>query len=98
MENTKATEDLFTHFRRVACGDIRAAAALTLAHRMGQTGGDRKPAATPRYLNAEQAAEYLGCSVKSLYRQVELGKLVPLRGPKRSYRFTAAMLDRYLAA
>lgn len=97
MENTKATEDLFQHFRRVAFGDIQAAAALTLAHRMGPAApapAERKPT---RYLNAEQAAEYLGCSVKSLYRQVELGKLEPLRGPKRSYRFTAAMLDKYLA-
>jgi len=68
---------------------------LVLAHRMGHQPAPDKPG---RYLGAKQAAEYLGCSVKSLYRQVELGRLVPLRGPKRSYRFTAGMLDKYLAA
>ena len=96
MMNIDETLELHTQFfQRV--GSVEAAAMLTLAHRMGQQPAE-KPAATGRYLNAEQAAEYLGCSVKSLYRQVELGRLVPLRGPKRSYRFTAAMLDKYLAA
>ena len=79
-------------------GDVGAAATLALVHTLrGQPAADA-PAKTPRYLNAEQAAEYLGCSVKSLYRQVELGNLTPLRGPKRSYRFTPQMLDKYLAA
>lgn len=93
-----STLQLHREFMHHVGGDATAAAMLTLAHRMGQAepaAPERKPG---RYLNAEQAAEYVGCTVKSLYRQVELGKLVPLRGPKRSYRFTAAMLDRYLAA
>lgn len=79
-------------------GDATAAAMLVLAERLGQQPAADASAKTPRYLNAEQAAEYLGCTVKSLYRQVELGNLTPLRGPKRSYRFTPQMLDRYLAA
>lgn len=77
-------------------GDVRAAAMLVLAERWGSATD--APAKMPRYLNAAQAADYLGCTTKSLYRQVELGKLTPLRGPKRSYRFTPGMLDQYLAA
>ncbi len=49
------------------------------------------------YLDAEEAAAYLGISIKSLYGIVERGRLVPLRGPRRRYRFTTAMLDEYLA-
>jgi excisionase family DNA binding protein len=48
------------------------------------------------YLDAEAAAEYLGINVKSLYGVVERRHLVPLRGPRRSYRFTREMLDEYL--
>ena len=96
--NINETVQLHREFMQHVGGDATAAAMLTLAHRMGQQPAPEKPAPTGRYLNAEQAAEYLGCSVKSLYRQVELGKLKPLRGPKRSYRFLPAMLDKYLAA
>lgn len=45
------------------------------------------------YLDAEQAAAYLGISLKSLYGIVERGHLEPLRGPRRRYRFKATMLD-----
>jgi excisionase family DNA binding protein len=48
------------------------------------------------YLDSEKAAQYLGIDVKQLYRQVELGKLKPLRGPRNSYRFTKQQLDNYL--
>ncbi len=48
------------------------------------------------YLDSEQAAAYLGISVKSLYGQVERRRIVPFRGPKRQYRFTKDMLDEYL--
>jgi len=48
------------------------------------------------YLDAEQAAAYLGISMTSLYGQVERRHLEPLRGPRRSYRFTTKMLDDYL--
>ena len=54
------------------------------------------PAVESPYLDSEKAARYLGIDVKQLYRQVELGKLKPLRGPRKSYRFTQAMLDEYL--
>lgn len=54
------------------------------------------PAVESPYLDSEKAARYLGIDVKQLYRQVELGKLKPLRGPRNSYRFTQAMLDEYL--
>lgn len=54
------------------------------------------PAVESPYLDSEKAAAYLGIGVKQLYRQVELGKLKPLRGPRNSYRFTQTMLDDYL--
>ena len=34
--------------------------------------------------------------LKQLYRQVELSRLKPLRGPRNSYRFTKQQLDHYL--
>lgn len=58
----------------------------------GVNGRCRSP-----YLDAEEAAAYLGISVKSLYGIVERGRLEPLRGPRRRYRFTTVMLDEYLA-
>ena len=97
MNNIDETLKLQREFLPHVGGSNEAAATLALVYTLRQQPAE-KPAATGRYLNAEQAAEYLGCSVKSLYRQVELGKLKPLRGPKRSYRFTTAMLDKYLAA
>jgi hypothetical protein len=48
------------------------------------------------YLDTQQAAEYLGITIKSLYGQVERGLLEPLRGPRNCYRFTTKMLDDYL--
>ncbi len=48
------------------------------------------------YLDARQAAGFLGITVKQLYRQVELGRLRPLRGPRNVYRFTREQLDAYL--
>ena len=54
------------------------------------------PAIECPYLDSEKAAAYLGIDLKQLYRQVELGKLKPLRGPRNSYRFTQTMLDDYL--
>jgi hypothetical protein len=48
------------------------------------------------YLNAEEAAAYLGITKASLYGIVERRRIVPLRGPKRTYRFTKRMLDDYL--
>ena len=48
------------------------------------------------YLDAQQAADYLGITAKSLYGQVERRRIIPLRGPRRTYRFTAKMLDEYL--
>ena len=59
----------------------------------GEAGGrGRSP-----YLDATEAAAYLGITLKSLYGIVERGHLEPLRGPRRRYRFTSAMLDEYLA-
>lgn len=55
----------------------------------------RPPSRSP-YLAAGEAAEYLGITVSSLYGVVERGHLMPLRGPRRSYRFTESMLDEYL--
>jgi excisionase family DNA binding protein len=58
-------------------------------------GGEGGPSRSP-YLDAEQAAVYLGVTLNSLYGIVERGHLQPLRGPRRRYRFTTAMLDEYL--
>jgi excisionase family DNA binding protein len=48
------------------------------------------------YLNADEAAAYLGITKGSLYGIVERRRIEPLRGPKRTYRFTKKMLDDYL--
>jgi excisionase family DNA binding protein len=59
------------------------------------TGVERQMVASP-YLDAEQAAVYLGITVSSLYGIVERRHLKPLRGPRRRYRFTKELLDEYL--
>jgi hypothetical protein len=48
------------------------------------------------HLDSQRAADYLGISVKSLYSQVELGRLTPMRGPRNAYRFTTKQLDAFL--
>lgn len=48
------------------------------------------------WLDAEQSANYLGISVRSLNGLVARGRLVPQRGPRRTYRFTRQQLDAYL--
>jgi excisionase family DNA binding protein len=62
---------------------------------VGWTATENPHPASP-YLTAEEAARYLGISVKSLYGVVERRHLVPLRGPRRAYRFTTEILDEYL--
>jgi hypothetical protein len=57
---------------------------------------ESKPATTSPYLDSRQAADYLGITMDSLYGLVEIGRLAPLRGPRRTYRFTPKMLDDYL--
>lgn len=59
------------------------------------TSGADGPSRSP-YLDAGRAASYLGVTLNSLYGIVERGHLEPLRGPRRRYRFTTAMLDEYL--
>ncbi len=49
------------------------------------------------YFDSSQAADYLGITSASLYGLVERKRLVPLRGPRRTYRFTKKQLDHYLA-
>jgi hypothetical protein len=64
--------------------------------------GDHAPAYSPQpkrkspYMDSKEAADYLGISAKSLYAQVERRQIIPLRGPRRTYRFTPKMLDEYL--
>ena len=55
-----------------------------------------QPCQASPYLTAEEAAKYLGISIKSLYGVVERRHLIPLRGPRRAYRFKVEMLDQYL--
>jgi excisionase family DNA binding protein len=59
------------------------------------TGAEKLMAASP-YLDADQAAAYLGITLSSLYGIVERRHLTPLRGPRRRYRFTRELLDEYL--
>ena len=59
--------------------------------------GGMTPNGGSTYLDAGDAAAYLRITMKSLYGIVERGHLEPLRGPRNRYRFTAAMLDDYLA-
>jgi excisionase family DNA binding protein len=49
------------------------------------------------YFDSTAAADYLGVTEKSLYGLVERKRLTPLRGPRRTYRFTREQLDHYLA-
>lgn len=51
---------------------------------------------TSPFLDAKQAAMYLGTTVSSLYGLVERKQIEPMRGPRRRYRFTKEMLDEYL--
>ena len=47
------------------------------------------------FLHAEEAADYLGITVKALYSLKDRGKLKSLPG-SRKLRFTPKMLDDYL--
>lgn len=58
--------------------------------------GRRRPKRESPYMDAQEAADYLGITAKSLYGQVERRHIIPLRGPRRQYRFTTDMLDEYL--
>jgi excisionase family DNA binding protein len=49
------------------------------------------------YFDSTAAANYLGITEKSIYGLVERKRLTPLRGPRRTYRFTREQLDQYLA-
>ncbi len=82
--------DPVSELRRQVEDLYREVAALKRSSQQG-----RAKVASP-YLTAEEAAQYLGITMDSLYGQVERRRLIPLRGPKRSYRFTTAMLDAYL--
>lgn len=82
----------------VSQGGLPQAQGLTqpLTLTSGDEPSGRQQKGISPYLDAETAAEYLGINVKSLYGVVERRHLVPLRGPRRSYRFTREMLDEYL--
>jgi excisionase family DNA binding protein len=49
------------------------------------------------YFDSSAACNYLGVSEQSLYGLGERKRLIPLRGPRRTYRFTRQQLDDYLA-
>ena len=70
--------------------------ALVILGRLLAWAREQSSQPAGKYLDSQAAADYLGITVKSLYAQVERGRLKPLRGPKRSYRFTSQMLDSYL--
>jgi hypothetical protein len=74
--------------------DARIVPSLDGPDRMQSS--ESEPMRLSPYLDAKGASAYLGITLDSLYGIVERGSLVPLRGPKRRYRFTEAMLDEYL--
>ena len=53
---------------------------------------------TEDHFDRAQAADYLGITAASLYGLVERKRIVPLRGPRRTYRFTKEQLEKYLAS
>lgn len=61
-----------------------------------RAGKPNRPTISSPYLTAEEAAAYLGITMDSLYGLVDRRILIPLRGPRRRYRFTKEMLDEYL--
>jgi excisionase family DNA binding protein len=49
------------------------------------------------FFDSSAACNYLGITEQSLYDLVGRKRLIPLRGPRRTYRFTRQQLDEYLA-
>lgn len=72
--------------------ESRSSADPTLSH----PNSIPRPSNLSPYLDAKAAAAYLGTTVGSLYGLVDRRQIEPLRGPRRRYRFTQAMLDEYL--
>jgi excisionase family DNA binding protein len=58
----------------------------------------RIPDPEPPHFDGGQAADYLGITMGSLQGLVDRRRLIPLRGPRNSYRFTREKLDEYLHA
>ena len=97
----EATE-LATEAQRMACRfgcDLPMNTATTPQDALRVVGGllgwseSRCP-----YFDSWAACNYLGITEQSLYGLVERKRLVPLRGPRRTYRFTRKQLDTYLAS
>jgi excisionase family DNA binding protein len=97
-----ATAELVEGCQRAACrfgwtpgpepAGIRPRDALAILGKMLQWAESQCP-----YFDSVQACNYLGITAASLYGLVERRRLTPLRGPRRSYRFTKRQLDDYLA-
>jgi excisionase family DNA binding protein len=86
--------DVYERFKSVRfCSprDARALLSSVLATLPSRSGSSEVG-----FLNATQAADYLGVTRGSLYGLVERGRLTPFRGPRRRYRFTREMLDEYI--
>jgi excisionase family DNA binding protein len=71
-------------------------AMRSLADRLAPLIADRLEATQEdRWMNSEQAAEYLGCGRSRVHDLVQLRKLIPSRDG-RSLRFRQSDLDHYL--
>ncbi len=81
-------------FDRMTALEAKVATTATSLHSTSRPENTAQYASP--YLDTRKAAAYLGVSLGSLYGIVERGQIRPLRGPRRRYRFTAAMLDEYL--
>lgn len=49
-----------------------------------------------KWLNVRQACAYLGCSISTLYREIEKGDLTPDGRVGRAPRFSIQLLDAYV--
>ena len=96
-------QELVEQAGRYACrfgvpGNLIAGECPTPLEALAYLGRLLQWAQTPAaYFDSQAASDYLGITAASLYALVERNRLKPLRGPRRTYRFTQAQLDEYLA-
>jgi excisionase family DNA binding protein len=96
-EIVSATSRAVCRFGGPAGQASRLSDALEIVGR--QLAWAREKLAPPSpYFDSAAAANYLRITEQSLYGLVERKRLVPLRGPRRTYRFTKQQLDQYLAS
>jgi excisionase family DNA binding protein len=100
MDATQTVEDAGRFACRFGAGHLLDAKVSVLSPREALAILGRLLAWTDQverpYFDSRGACNYLGISEQSLYGLVERKRLIPLRGPRRTYRFTRQQLDDYL--